>query len=209
MTRHCLPGPAALRFGLNTVILDAVSAQLRFNERKATQVAAQFLRLRGGRMSYMKLVKLMYLADREALLRWGRPISTDRYVSRDKGPVLSRTLDLATDGDDPSRPSIWAEQIGEPVSYEVALKADPGSDELSEAEIALLDEIFKIHGRKSRWDLVELTHQLPEWVDPEGRAIPLSYRDVLKAGGKSDLEIAAIESELSELVEADLLLASR
>jgi hypothetical protein len=118
-------------------------------------------------------------------------------------------LDLATDGDDPSRPAIWSEQIGEPVSYEVALKADPGSDELSEAEIALLDEIFKIHGRKSRWDLVELTHQLPEWVDPEGSAIPISYRDILKAGGKSDLEIAAIESELSELVEADLLLASR
>ena len=196
-------------FGLKTVILWAVSTQLRFNERKATQVAAQFLRLRGGRMSYMKLIKLMYLADREALLRWGRPISTDRYVSMDKGPVLSRVLDLATDGDDPSRPAIWSEQISETVSYEVALKADPGSDELSEAEIALLDEIFKIHGRKSRWDLVELPHQLPEWVDPEGSAIPISYRDILKAGGKSDLEIAAIESELSELVEADLLLASR
>ena len=91
----------------------------------------------------------------------------------------------------------------------MALKADPGSDELSEAEIALSDEIFQIHGRKSRWDLVELTHHLPEWVDPEGSAIPISYRDILKAGGKSDLEIAAIESELSELVEADLLLASR
>jgi hypothetical protein len=91
----------------------------------------------------------------------------------------------------------------------VALKTDPGNDELSEAEIALLDEIFKIHGHKSRWDLVELTHKLPEWIDPEGSAIPISYRDILKAGGKSDLEIAAIESELSELVEADLLLASR
>ncbi len=186
-----------------------MSTQLRFNERKATQVAAQLLRLRGGQMSYMKLIKLMYLADREALLRWGRPISTDRYVSMDKGPVLSRVLDLATDGDDPSRPAIWSEQIGEPVSYEVALKADPGSDELSEAEITLLEEIFQIHGRKNRWDLVELTHQLPEWVDPQGSAIPISYRDILKAGGKSDLEIAAIESELSELVEADLLLASR
>ena len=56
---------------------------------------------------------------------------------------------------------------------------------------------------------LELTHQLPEWVDPEGSAIPINYWDILKAGGKSDLEIAAIESELSELVEADLLLASR
>ncbi len=29
--------------------------------------AAGFLRNRGGRMSYMKLIKLLYLADREAL----------------------------------------------------------------------------------------------------------------------------------------------
>src|SRR5208282_6704121 len=109
-----------------------MSVHLPFNERKATEAAARLLKLRGGTMSYMKLIKLLYLADREALLRWGRPISTDRYVSMDKGPVLSRVLDLATDGDDPSRPAIWSEQIGEPVSYEVALKADPGSDELSE-----------------------------------------------------------------------------
>ena len=32
-------------------------------------------------MSYMKLIKLLYLADREALARWGRPITTDQYVS--------------------------------------------------------------------------------------------------------------------------------
>ena len=39
--------------------------------------------MRGGKMSYMKLLKLLYLVDREALLRWGRPVSTDRYVSMD------------------------------------------------------------------------------------------------------------------------------
>jgi hypothetical protein len=47
---------------------------LRFNDpEKATEAAAKFLKLRGGRMSYLKLIKLLYLLDREALLRWGRP----------------------------------------------------------------------------------------------------------------------------------------
>lgn len=186
-----------------------VSARIRFNERKATQAAAHLLRLRGGRMSYLKLIKLLYLADREALLRWGRPISTDRYVSMDRGPVLSRVLDLATDGDAPGAPSIWAASITAPGNYEVELKADAGDDELSEAEIEILDAIFAQHGRKSRWDLVALTHALPEWIDPRGGAIAISYRDILKAGGKSDLEIAAIEEELAELAETDLLLAPR
>lgn len=186
-----------------------VSTRIRFNERKATQAAAHLLRLRGGRMSYLKLIKLLYLADREALLRWGRPISTDSYVSMDRGPVLSRVFDLATDGEDPGTPSIWASSITAPGSYEVELKAEAGDDELSEAEIQLLDGIFAEHGRKTRWELVELTHALPEWIDPRGGAIAITYRDILKAGGKSDLEIAAIEEELAELAQTDLLLPTR
>ena len=75
--------------------------QLPFNEAKAAQTAARLLKLRGGRMSYLKLIKLMYLIDREALLRWGRPVTTDCYVSMDKGPILSRTLILSS--------SAWSE----------------------------------------------------------------------------------------------------
>ena len=83
--------------------------RLPFNEKKATQAAAYLLRLRGGRMSYMKLIKLLYLADRISLNRRGRPITTDRYVSMDRGPVLSRTLNLITEERDPAAPSFWAE----------------------------------------------------------------------------------------------------
>ena len=160
-------------------------------------------------MSYMKLIKLLYLADREALLNWGRPISTDRYVSMDHGPVLSRLLNLATDGEEPSAPSVWALSITEPSNYEVQLKGEAGDDELSDAEVQMLDKIFAEHGRKSRWELVDLTHKLPEWKDPHGSAIAITYRDILKAGGKSDLEIAAVEDELDELAETDALLAAR
>ena len=51
---------------------------LLFNEAKATQAAARLLFLRGGTMSYVKLIKLLYLADREALIRWGRPVTSRR-----------------------------------------------------------------------------------------------------------------------------------
>jgi hypothetical protein len=39
-----------------------MAVNLPFNERKATEAAAYLLKLRGGRMSYMKLIKLLYLA---------------------------------------------------------------------------------------------------------------------------------------------------
>lgn len=180
---------------------------VRFNERKATQAAAHMLRLRGGKMSYLKLIKLLYLADRTALTRWGRSITTDRYVSMDRGPVLSRVLDLATDGEDPGTPSIWSSFISEPANYEVSLKDDPSDDELSVAEIGVLDEVFREFGHLGRWDLVELTHRLPEWKNPNGSAIPISVSDILKANGKSALEISAVEDELGEIAEADRLLA--
>src|SRR5690242_6025860 len=107
---------------------------MRFNEKKATQAAAQFLRLANGRMNYMKLIKLLYIADREALLRWGRPITTDVYFSMKHGPVLSEVLDLISEGPDPFfGETFWSRHISKE-DYDVSLKADPTQDQLSEAE---------------------------------------------------------------------------
>jgi uncharacterized phage-associated protein len=177
--------------------------QLRFNETKATQAAARLLKLRGGQMSYMKLIKLLYIVDREALLRWGRPVTTDRYVSMDRGPVLSRTLSLITDGPLPGEASPWAEFISEPKDYGVRLRKPAPQGELSDAEIALIDEVFTKYGKLDRWKLVELVHSLPEWQDPNGSAIPIGYEDILRAGGKSPLETQSILDELENLAVAD------
>lgn len=182
--------------------------RIRFNEAKATQAAALLLRLRGGRMSYMKLVKLLYLSDRDALLRWGRPITTDRYVSMDRGPVVSRILDLMTDEPLPSesKKSVWRQFISTQLNYEVELVGDAGSDELSQAEEDLIKEIFDRFGRMSRWEIVEYCHELPEWTDPQGSALPIEYRDILKAGGRTISEISEIERELEHIALSEAVL---
>ena len=153
---------------------------MRFNEIKATQAAARLLQ-NCGQMSYMKLIKLLYLADREALGRWGRPITTDRYVSMDRGPVLSHSLDRINEGSAPNDPSFWAEHITHCGAYCVTLSKNPGNGKLSEAEDKLLDEIFAEFGKMTRWELVDHVHRLPEWKNPNGSAIPIEYRDILKA----------------------------
>jgi uncharacterized phage-associated protein len=174
---------------------------LPFNERKATEAAAFLLKRRSGTMSYLKLIKLLYLADREALLRWGRPISTDRYVSMDKGPVLSRVRDLITE--ESQEPSFWVATISEPHQFKVSLIKEIELEELSDAETELLEEIFNRYGALGRWELVELTHDLPEWVDPQGSAVAISYSDILRNGGKTEAEIAVIEDELRALQRID------
>jgi uncharacterized phage-associated protein len=185
--------------------IKAMAVNLPFNERKATEAAAHLLKLRGGRMSYMKLIKLLYLADREALLRFGCPITTDRYVSMDRGPVLSRVLNLITEEKEPASQSLWTNAISEPDHYEVHLNKEIEPEELSDAEIELLDEIFRQYGQLDRWSLIKITHDLPEWVDPHGSAIPISYRDILLNAGKSPAEIKVIEQELAALATSSSL----
>ncbi|HVZ17446.1 MAG TPA: Panacea domain-containing protein, partial [Terriglobales bacterium] len=167
-------------------------------EAKATQAAAYFLKLRGGQIHYIKLIKLLYLADREALLRWGVPITTDRHVSMDNGPVTSRILNLITD--DRPKP-IWEKYISAPLGdYEVRLLQEAPTDRLSRAEEKLMDEIFKEYGHLNRWDLIHnVMHKLPEWHNPNGSSLPISFREILQAEGENEEEIRAILRELSSI----------
>ena len=182
---------------------------LRFNEAKATQTAARLLKLRGGKMSYLKLIKLLYLIDREGLLRYGRPVTTDRHVSMPRGPVVSIIYDLITGDVPPGEPTFWRRHISAPRDFEVSLFCDPGDDELSAAEEKLIDDVYTEHGRKSRWELVRYTHDLPEWQDPRGSSIPISYSDILRAGNKTEAQIAAIESDIESLAIVESLVGPR
>ncbi|MGH9568550.1 MAG: Panacea domain-containing protein, partial [Candidatus Angelobacter sp.] len=149
----------------------------------------------------LKLIKLLYLADRAALLQWGIPVTTDRYVSMDHGPVVSRIYNLITD--ETPKP-VWAEFVSAPLGeYEVELLKEAPTDRLSRAEEKLLKEIYEQFGSKSRWELVEYVHTLPEWVNPHGSALPISIRDILKAAGEDDHEIRAVMRELRAMATAD------
>jgi hypothetical protein len=83
----------------------------------------------------------------------------------------------------------------------------PGDDELSRAEEAVIDGVFAEHGAKGRWELVDFTHDLPEWQDPNGGSIPIAYRDILKVAGKTEAEIIAIEREIESLAVTEALFA--
>lgn len=174
-----------------------------FREDKVTQAAAYFLERGGGEMYHILLLKLLYLADRETLLRWGRPISFDYYVSMKNGPVLSNTLNLINDGNGGS----WSDFISSPTGHKVSLIKATGIDELSEAEIEILNEVFVKYGHWDRWELVNHLHKiLGEWKNPGASAIPITYRDILLAGGKTEMETTEIEEELNELALVDMIL---
>lgn len=180
----------------------------RFDEAKATQAACLLLQLRGGRMHYLKLLKLLYLADREALLRWGIPITWDRYVAMDQGPVPSNAYRLVVE--DLPKPA-WAKHISPPLGdYEIELRGEPAAtDLLSPAEEQLLREVFAQYGGKNRWELVRIMHELPEWRDPRGSALPISIREILQGEGWTEAEIQAVLAELDSAQSGRDILSGR
>ena len=155
----------------------------------------------------MKLIKLLYLADRKALESWGRPITTDNYVSMKRAPVLSKVLNLIRRGPEANTVSPWGQIISNPRNYAVSLLSGevPPDDELSQAELDLIGKVFAEHGLKSSRSLVNFVHKLPEWEDPDTSSIPIEYADILRALDKDDEEISQIESELAATSRLDRL----
>jgi uncharacterized phage-associated protein len=171
-----------------------LTAQPQFNEKKATEVAARLVALNGGEMNYTLLIKLMYLIDREALIRWGFSLTDDSYFSLAKGPVLSSTLN-AIKGERDSQ--FWASFIEKSSSTNVQLKQEFLPERVSKAEDRLIVEIFTEYGHMELWkELIDgHMHKLPEWTDPGTSSIPISYQEILKAAGKTEEEIQHLESE--------------
>lgn len=182
-------------------------SKLCFNEKKATQLAAAFIERSGGKLNYMKLIKLMYMADRAALVRWARPISGDAYLAMKHGPVLSDTYTMISDGQNPSSQSLWFEFIERSGKYDVSLLKPCPPANLSEAERGVIDDTFQKYGHYDRWDLVHHLHEtLPEWRHPERGSFSISVKDILQAEGVSLEEANQVEEELKELEQAKVLI---
>jgi len=154
-----------------------------FTERKAAQMAAYFLQKAGGRMSYMKLLKLMYLADRQSYAECGEPITGDVVYAMDNGPVLSKIYDFIK-GKVSS--SYWSELIFRCGRYDVMVRRELLTEEIAQLAkiIDKLDNVFRQFGHVDLWVLIDYTHTLKEWKEPlQGSRILISP-DAIRAASQ-------------------------
>jgi len=125
----------------------------------------------GGKIEHVKLMKLLYVVDRRAITELGFPLSGDNYYSMSKGPILSKTLDLVRGKYEENGQDEWSSTIGELTSgYVLGLEKpidELSFDELSDAEVQLIESVCQEFGSTDVWELVEWTHaNFPEWEDP-------------------------------------------
>ena len=169
----------------------------RFNDKKTTQLVAHLLQMAGGRMNFLRLLKLLYIIDREALRRWDWPVTFDNYYSMEHGPVLSCTYNLIKEDASPSQLKYWKQFISERQDNDISMLKAPPPDDLSEAESDLAKEVSDKHKHLDEWDLRDLTHTFEEWNDPGDSRLPIQLSDILRAVGKTDKESKEILEELA------------
>src|SRR5437016_5932606 len=101
-------------------------------------------------MNYMRLLKLLYIADRETLRETGRPIAGGPVVAMERGPVLEEVYELIR-GKHCNMP-LWDAYLQKD-HFHLVLTKDPDVGQLSKYEIEKLQEIAERHANDDEWAL--------------------------------------------------------
>ena len=186
---------------------------LEFDYKKAIQAVNYLAEKEGGKIDKLKVIKLIYLADRYHLRKYGRPIINDTYVAMDYGPVGSSIKDIVGNTDYLGREEVkYSEKylIPRPRLNLVVSKADVDDDVFSDSDIEALDYIYKKFGRYKASTLVDISHKYYEWKKFE-KAITskdvtreyMSYSDFFDNTVKDELDLSDDDIEASKEVFND------
>jgi len=176
----------------------------RLNISKAIQAAGVLLRETSShRMTRLRLLKLLYIADRESLKKTGRPITGDRAVAMPHGPVLSELYDCIKGT--ACHLASWQEFFCSE-DLDVCMIKSPATDDLCRYEIETLQRVSADRRDKTEWDIAEETHGFQEWKDPGSTSRPIAFEDILRACGWTDEQIGKIIAETEAEAEVDRLL---
>jgi uncharacterized phage-associated protein len=182
-----------------------------FDPHKAAQAAAFLLHKAGGTLEVIKLVKLLYLAERASLLQFGEPLMGDRLVSMQHGPVVSIAYDQMKGAGNPPAQAIWDSWMDARAGNQIALRSEKNklllmNDllALSDSDEAVLQQVWLQYGAMDAWALRDLTHTaaVPEWQDPNGSSLPIDYETLFETNGKSKSQAKAIIHRLREQTAA-------
>jgi uncharacterized phage-associated protein len=183
------------------------SIRFDFDFEKAKEAIVYLASKAPNGMTKYTACKLLFLADKYHLVRYGRPITGDTYYALPHGPVPTTILGILSgvvEGDEES------DQVG---ALSSALSVDhkfwnprisagsrPQQECLSKSDIEALDETMNRHGDKSFDELKALTHEMAAyqkaWAQRgRSKSAPMAFEDFF------DEDSDALAGVLEEAVE--------
>lgn len=121
------------------------------------------------------ICKIFFFADKQHLLDWGRPISGDRFVAMDHGPVPSFIYDLLKDASGEPDEVIDAllarvELVHRHNRISVHSRGVDDFSALSPSDIEYLHEAIERYGAMGFGALKDLSHKDPAYEDAWSRS---------------------------------------
>ncbi|MEY2502289.1 MAG: hypothetical protein QOI07_2623 [Verrucomicrobiota bacterium] len=172
---------------------------------KATEAVARLLERGGGKADYLRIVKLIYLADRDSIIRRGVPIVGGSYFSMRCGPTVGEVMKFANLE---RHNAEWEKHISPRQGNTLVLKEAPEYNHLSQSELDILDGVVEEHAARSTWGLVKWCHVYCReyervWL---GRK-DIHVESILRAGGKTADRIHRVVCEAADRADLVALLA--
>jgi len=176
--------------------------------KKATQALNLLARKKDGKINKMKAIKLIFLADRLHLRKYGRPIVGDMYWAMKLGPVGSLTKNVAELSSISEEALAYAKKYIKPVDEKKQTFASIKQEDLSvfsKTDLECIESVYNKFSDKDQFELAEITHEFPEWIkhkkelDGGKKRVKMDYDDFfvdslkgddLFSQNKSDLEMA-------------------
>ncbi len=184
--------------------------------KKATQ-ALNFLAVKkDGKINKMKAIKLIFLADRLHLRKYGRPIVGDVYWAMKWGPVGSCAKNIA-DMNNVGAPDsfMYARKYLKPIDekkQEVVSLREPDIGVFSKTDLDCLEAVYREFADRDQFELARLTHMLPEWRKYDNelktgkKRVRMSYADLFS--GKA-VPVKLFDQEKDQLEQAKELFEER
>jgi uncharacterized phage-associated protein len=195
--------------------------RFRFNLEKLVHALAFFSAKGISDLTKLKAAKLLYFADKDHLLKHGRPILGDVYFCLPYGPVPSVALNEMTDaiarpeGDDSDRSAFERVlTIRRPLwGYpRFQLKQRFDREVFSESELEALENVARVYGQLSARALVRLTHKEPTWIVSDKYRSPQSCARIpyelffIGATAEATRVLEVVKAEQEENRELDELM---
>lgn len=141
----------------------------------------------------LTICKHLYLADKEHLVRYGRPITGDHYYKLQHGPVPTRGLDMLR-GRAPATDTALLEKYVSVIGDAVHPKQHPNRKVFSKSDLEVLELVVKEYGGMSPSALRSKTHNEAPWLKSED-SCPIDYALFFEDHPES--------GEVKELAEAE------
>lgn len=172
--------------------------EFNFDVKKTVQVAGAFLRFHDDSMICLRLLSLLYIADRKALEKINQPLTGDIYISNKYGPTPGRIFGFVR-GKKSIGVHLWNKYISTRFDSQIIeacpirLIKYPGHDELSEREEEIIKEVYYQFKDMNANQVAKETRSFKEYKTPLDKSLPINNVDILKYIGKNDEEIEYIK----------------